>query len=140
MRLWAIHPRYLDPVGLVALWREGLLAKKVLEGKTKGYRHHPELSKFKQSDNPLVAINSYLYYVYLEARNRNYRFDYEKIDARKIIHGFIPVSPAQLEFEFSHLCGKLKKRSLQHYELLCKNKTKNIECNPLFYQMPSYFT
>jgi len=30
MRLWSLHPRYLDAKGLVALWREGLLAQKVL--------------------------------------------------------------------------------------------------------------
>lgn len=32
MRLWSLHPSYLDAVGLVALWREGLLARKVLQG------------------------------------------------------------------------------------------------------------
>jgi len=25
MRLWTLHPKYLDARGLVALWREGLL-------------------------------------------------------------------------------------------------------------------
>jgi len=38
MRLWTIHPKYLDAKGLVALWRETLLAKHVLEGKTPGYK------------------------------------------------------------------------------------------------------
>jgi hypothetical protein len=32
MRLWSLHPRYLDAKGLQAVWREGLLAKKVLQG------------------------------------------------------------------------------------------------------------
>lgn len=27
MRLWSLHPRYLDSKGLVALWCEALLAK-----------------------------------------------------------------------------------------------------------------
>ncbi|WP_368086417.1 pyrimidine dimer DNA glycosylase/endonuclease V [Nitrosomonas sp. Nm34] len=26
MRLWSIHPKYLDAKGLLALWREGLQA------------------------------------------------------------------------------------------------------------------
>lgn len=38
MRLWVSHPKYLDCKGLVALWRESLLARKVLKGKTKGWR------------------------------------------------------------------------------------------------------
>ena len=29
MRLWSLHPRYLDRQGLTALWREGLLARAV---------------------------------------------------------------------------------------------------------------
>ena len=37
MRLWTLHPKYLDPQGLVALWREALLARAVLQGKTRGY-------------------------------------------------------------------------------------------------------
>ena len=41
MRLWTLHPQYLDPRGLVALWREALLAQKVLLGRTRGYRAHP---------------------------------------------------------------------------------------------------
>jgi hypothetical protein len=27
MRIWTVHPRYLDPKGLVAAWREALLAQ-----------------------------------------------------------------------------------------------------------------
>ena len=38
MRLWSIHPKYLGTKGLVALWREALLAQKVLQGNTKGYK------------------------------------------------------------------------------------------------------
>ena len=41
MKLWSIHPKYLDAKGLVALWREALLAQKVLDGKTEGYKNHP---------------------------------------------------------------------------------------------------
>ncbi len=34
MRLWTLHPKYLDPRGLVALWREALFAQAVLRGWT----------------------------------------------------------------------------------------------------------
>ncbi len=36
MRIWTLHPQYLDRQGLVALWREGLLAQEVLRGQTRG--------------------------------------------------------------------------------------------------------
>ena len=60
MRLWTLHPRYLDAAGLVALWREGLLARAVLRGKTRGYRHHPQLERFRCHASPRSAINRYL--------------------------------------------------------------------------------
>jgi len=47
LRLWSIHPKYLDYKGLVAVWREGLLAKRVLMGETKEYRDHPQLLRLK---------------------------------------------------------------------------------------------
>jgi hypothetical protein len=47
MRIWSVHPRYLDRQGLTAGWREGLLAQKVLTGTTKGYRNHPQLRRFR---------------------------------------------------------------------------------------------
>ena len=56
MRLWSIHPRSLDARGLVALWREGLLARKVLRGRTRGYRHHPQLQRFRDLRDPVAAI------------------------------------------------------------------------------------
>jgi Pyrimidine dimer DNA glycosylase (EC 3.2.2.17)/DNA-(apurinic or apyrimidinic site) lyase (EC 4.2.99.18) len=52
MRLWSIHPKYLDVQGLLGLWREGLLAQKVLLGETKGYRNHPQLIRFKRTSDP----------------------------------------------------------------------------------------
>ncbi len=67
MRIWSIHPKYLDTKGLVALWRETLLAKNVLTGNTKGYKNHPQLLRFKNTENPLDAINQYLTEIYKEA-------------------------------------------------------------------------
>ncbi|MFP3165813.1 MAG: pyrimidine dimer DNA glycosylase/endonuclease V, partial [Nitrososphaeria archaeon] len=34
MRLWSLHPSFLDKQGILGVWREGLLAQKVLIGKT----------------------------------------------------------------------------------------------------------
>nr|WP_253280607.1 pyrimidine dimer DNA glycosylase/endonuclease V [Arcanobacterium phocae] len=50
MRLWSIRPSQLDRAALIAGWREGLLAQKVLAGLTKGYRHHPQLERFRAQD------------------------------------------------------------------------------------------
>lgn len=129
MRLWSLHPRLLDSKGLVALWREALLARKVLEGKTKGYRNHPQLQRFKNYSEPIVAINSYLYFVFLEAENRGFNFSKDKIYELEILERVIPVTTAQLEFELRHLTSKLKKRAPKHLEKL----DTEIEANPVFY-------
>src|SRR5690606_25027601 len=82
MRLWSIHLSYLDPAGLVALWREALLAQKVLWNETKGYRHHPQLVPFRISTNPHTAIATYLTFIAEEADSRGYKFDTTKIRAK----------------------------------------------------------
>ena len=60
MRIWSVHPRYLDRQGLLACWRESLLAQAVLADATKGYQHHPQLERFREQPDPLVAIGAYL--------------------------------------------------------------------------------
>ena len=79
MRIWSLHPKLLDSKGLVALWRETLLAKKVLQGGTKGYINHPQLLRFKENENPINSINYYLSEVQIEATVRGYNFDKSKI-------------------------------------------------------------
>jgi len=134
MRLWSIHPQYLDTKGLMALWREGLLAKKVLIGKTKGYKNHPQLQRFKDFKNPISAINSFLFYVLKEAENRGYKFNPQKIKIKKILVKEIPVKNGQIKFEFNHLLSKLKKRDRKQYQTLLKlKKSGKILVNPLFY-------
>jgi hypothetical protein len=109
LRLWSLHPRYLDARGLVALWREGLLAQKVLAGKTMGYRHHPQLSRFRGQPDPPGAIAAYLREVQREAVRRGYRFDKTKIGhcAERVR---IPVTRGQMNHELAHLRAKLKSR------------------------------
>ena len=82
MRLWSLHPKYLDVKGLVALWREGLLARAVLKGKTKGYTNHPQLIRFKNQKNPVLFLDTFLNQVYLESKHRGYNFNLEKIGTR----------------------------------------------------------
>jgi len=129
MRLWSIHPKYLDAKGLVALWREGLLAQNVLLGKTKGYKNHPQLIRFKNTDNPSAAIGCYLSAVAEEADYRSYHFNKTKIVDR-VFKDKIPVTNGQIQYEFKHLLKKLKHRDQALYEKF-KNTTK-IELHPLF--------
>ena len=129
MRLWSIHPKYLDAVGLVALWRETLLAQKVLRGETKGFKNHPQLKRFRDNPNPLGAIASYLMGVWEEARRRGYNFDKKKIGIPPTKQK-IPVSRGQLRFEFDWLCHKLKTRDSKKYSESLS--VKKIEPHPLF--------
>ena len=114
MRLWSLHPRHLDAKGLVAVWREALLAKAVLAGKTRGYRHHPQLRRFQAHPRPGAAINTYLAAVWAEARRRGYHFDARKIGG-KVIARRLTVTSRQLQFEWCHLLKKLQKRAPHLY-------------------------
>lgn len=129
MRLWSIHPRYLDRQGLVACWREALLARKVLEGGTRGYRHHPQLLRFRRSGNPVGAINAYLLALWKEACRRGYRFDRGKIGA-PVSRSRIPVTRGQLVFELDRLKSKSVVRSPSHHAVLAS--LARIEPHPLF--------
>jgi hypothetical protein len=129
MRIWSIHPKYLDTKGLVALWRETLLAKHVLENKTKGYRNHPQLHRFKKIQEPLHAINYYLSIVHEEAIKRNYRFDPEKI-SRHFDPVKMNVTKGQVDYEIAHLKNKLRQRDPAKWKEIVVIET--IEAHPLF--------
>lgn len=129
MRLWSLHPKYLDSKGLVALWREGLLAKNVLEGRTKGYKNHPQLTRFKGYPDPLKAIHAYLFEVWKEAFARGYNFDKNKIIEVELEQK-LKVTIGQLRYEFQHLLAKLSVRAPEKYEeIKCEIR---IEPNPVF--------
>ena len=110
MRLWSLHPRYLDPQGLVALWREGLLARHVLHGLTQGYRNHPQLNRFKAHATPQLAIDAYLWAVQAQATERGYRFDGSKLGTLEPV-AVIAVTSGQLAYEWEHLLRKLQTRN-----------------------------
>jgi len=106
MRLWSLHPKYLDARGLVALWREGLLAQAVLRGQTNGYLHHPQLERFRAQHSPLGSLADYLRGVHTQAGSRGYAFAWGKI-SRASGAGLIAVSRGQIEHEWNHLMAKL---------------------------------
>jgi Pyrimidine dimer DNA glycosylase len=129
MRLWSLHPRYLDAQGLVALWREALLARAVLRGKTRGYKHHPQLERFREHPLPVSAVNYFLSQVHAEATIRGYSFDASKVGPYKGPTS-IPVTTGQLQYEWAHLLRKLKERNPEVYRLW--RKEEEPESHPLF--------
>lgn len=114
-----MHPRYLDAKGLVALWREGLLAQAVLKGETQGYKHHPQLTRFKNAKQPLAALTAYLWEVQQEAVRRGYKFDPRKLGRKRKVPK-IPVTRGQLAYEWKHLKKKLWRRDRQAYRRAMK--------------------
>lgn len=129
MRLWSIHPCYLDTKGLVALWREALLAQAVLHNKTRGYQNHPQLVRYRQHPNPTGAIATYLRAVYNEAEQRGYNFDKTRILPGRASKA-IRVTNKQLQYEVTHLRQKLKQRDPVAYSNLMK--VRRLEPHPLF--------
>jgi Pyrimidine dimer DNA glycosylase len=114
LRLWSLHPRYLDSAGLVALWREGLLAQAVLLGRTRGYTHHPQLQRFREQEDPIGAIAGYLHHVLLEADRRGYSFDRSKLPPPANTKP-IALTDGQLHIEWQHLKAKLRVRNPERH-------------------------
>ena len=132
MRLWTIHPQYLDTKGLLAAWREGLLAQKVLLGQTRGYTRHPQLERFRKQSS-VQCIACYLIGLANEARRRGYNFDRTKISVR-IFKGKLTETRGQLLFEWSHLKRKLRRRSPKIYRQCCNIAMPR--AHPLFRIVP----
>jgi hypothetical protein len=139
MRIWTLHPSLLDQKGLVALWREALLAQAVLAGRTVGYRNHPQLDRFRSCSDPLFAIRRYLAAVLEEARRRRYSFDPTRIDdlASLSLHDVgrrpdaLRTTTGQLEYEWRLLGAKLERRDLRALDLL--RRLGRPLPHPLFY-------
>ena len=129
MRLWTLHPKYLDTQGLLAVWREALLAQRVLEGRTKGYTKHPQLLRFTSSAKPTSAIAQYLRVIYEESVTRNYKFNHEKI-GQVDYESTIVCTRGQLLYEWRHLKEKLRKRDARKFSEL--EKLEVPDQHPLF--------
>lgn len=136
MRLWTLHPKYLDTKGLVAAWREGLMAQSVLNklsrGLTPGYRNHSQLIRFKP--NPKL-ISTYLHNLVDEADARKYKFDRKRI-LHKRSHQKIQETTGQLYHEWLWLLTKLKLRDRTRFENYVSYPSDTVEGNPLFDLVP----
>lgn len=133
MRLWSLHPRYLDAKGLVALWREALLARAVLRGATRGYRQHPQLDRFRAHPAPTLAINAYLAAVHAESLARGYRFDRSRFGPVRAVAP-LPLNEGQLALEWRHLLAKLAVRDPARYAQW--RALDRPDCHPLFRLQP----
>jgi hypothetical protein len=133
MRLWTLHPRYLDARGLVAAWREGLLAQAVLMGRTRGYTRHPQLARFRESRSPVASIGSYLVALHEEATRRGYRFDRLRIvrPGRRVR---LAATVGQLAYEWRHLKAKLAVRD--RGRLASLRGVRRPEAHPVFRVVP----
>jgi hypothetical protein len=132
VRLWSLHPRHLDARGLVALWREGLLARAVLRGETRGYRHHPQLERFRRRTDPVGAIDAYLRHVLVEADARGYHFDRRKLGpVRRTVR--LAVHDGQVAHEWQHLLAKLRTRDPARWRQLRRTAPT---CHPSFRVTP----
>jgi hypothetical protein len=129
MRIWSLHPKYLDSKGLVSLWRESLLAKQVLENKTKGYKNHPQLNRFKNSGDALSCINQYLAAVYDNSVERGFNFNKNKINP-DFVPARLPVTDKQIKFELKHLLSKLETRDTEQFQKI--SRKRKIAPHPLF--------
>lgn len=131
MRLWSVHPKYLDRAGLVACWREALLAQAVLCGETRGYRAHPQLERFREAADPVAAVGAFLSGLHAESLARGYRFDASRIREQCTLDGAVPVTDGQLMLERDHLEAKLAMRDPESLEKLPTTPTL-LEPHPLF--------
>lgn len=137
MRLWSIHPSYLDTTGLVACWREGLLAQKVLAGQTNGYKDHPQLIRFRapSGEESGSAIGRYLFFIYQEACRRGLHFDMYKIQDTNHPH-IMSITQGQLVYEIKHLAGKLMVRSQDYWSRQMRPSWSDPLPHPMFYPVP----
>lgn len=129
MRIWSLHPDQLDVKGLVACWRETLLAQKVLRGLTEGYRNHPQLDRFRATDDPVVAVATYLHAVADEADARGYNFDRTRVVTGPDRDLRMPVTDGQVAHEWQHLLAKLEARDPSRHRSLLASEPR---VHPLF--------
>ena len=110
MRLWSLHPRYLDWKGLGADWREGLLGQAIILGRTRGWKNHPQMNRFKAHRDPVAAISFYLQEVHREATRRGYNYDYSKILNPVEEIEPLDLTSGQLRYELALLSERLERR------------------------------
>ena len=134
MRLWSIHPKYLDSKGLGGLWREGLGAVRCLYEPGIGYSNHAQLNRFKAEPDYLAQIGSYMHEVADEADRRGYNYDRTLLPVDFYKPEPMTVTVGQIAYEFRFLLGKLKTRDKELFEKF--QHTTTIELHPRFTPIP----
>jgi hypothetical protein len=132
LRIWSIHPKYLDWKGLGAQWRETLLAQAVLMGNTKGWKNHPQIDRFKHHPQPVNAIGNFLVGVFNEATCRGYNYNFNKIIKPVEVVESIDITEGQLIYEFKILMDRLEKRDPEKFLQNLETGNNIPECHPIF--------
>lgn len=133
MRLWTLHPHYLDLAGLRALWQNGILAQKNIFAQKGGVELHPQLLRFQKTETPEKAIGTYLLYISEEAEHRGVHFDIKKIlvPCRDIV---LDETVGQIQYEWWHFLTQLKDRAPTKYEKL--QLIQKPDAHPMFRIIP----
>jgi len=133
MRLWSLHPVYLDWKGLGGEGREGLLAQAVLLGRTKGWRNHPQLDRFRAHQDPVAAIGYYLLKVHEEATSRGYSYNFSKIVEPLDEISRIELTDGQLRYELGILSERLGNRDPEWLKVIRReHRDDPLRPHPLF--------
>jgi hypothetical protein len=123
----------MDARGLVALWREALLAQAVLIGRTRGYTRHPQLARFRRSASPPDTIAHYLRAIYAESFRRGYCFDPARLGPAGSVQP-LAATRGQFDYEWFHLKAK---HSVRAPEWLAGLKpASSPKAHPLFRIVP----
>lgn len=102
-----------------------------MQNRTKGYKNHPQLIRFRSCENPIEAIGFYLSEIVSEAIKRGYHFDDSKIEKTNVLIK-IPVTLGQILYEKEHLRRKLMIRDENR---ICLLNTHPLCIHPLFYMI-----
>lgn len=136
VRIWSVAPSLLDRAALIAGWREGLLAQKVLRGLTRGYRNHPQLERFRDLGDPVLGIATWLHGLADEATARGYTFDRTRVVVPPDPTLSMPLTEGQLGLEWAHLRVKVEARDPLWWSQIEPLQGIEVTAHPLFRVVP----
>ena len=136
MRIWTLHPRFLDRQGLLGQWREALQAKNALldPHHSSNVCHERQLRRFKAAKiQALSCMGVYLHAVADEMILRGYKPNVSLIPYYVGTPSLIPVTQGQVNFEIAHLMAKLTERDPSRLLPLSKIRVlMSNQLNPIF--------
>lgn len=137
MRIWSLHPKYLDKKELIDSWNDGLRTIGILTRNHQGSIFRPELSRFRSQSEPIIAVEKYLLSIANEAKRRGYMVDIRKLPSIPVVVSHkIPVSSGQIEYEWRQLMHVLAGRSPGFLRRIEYSPSHDI--NPIFYKRPGH--